>query len=339
MRKIRVVQHGTWRMCHADHVMMTMRSMPELFEIVGVCEPNPEYRNNALKRSCYDGLKWLDEDEVLNDTSIDAVIIETHEKTQDADALKYAKAGFNIHLEKPGGACGCFDEVIDTMKAGGKVFHMGYMYRYNPAVKRAFELVESGKLGKINYVEAQMNTCYGNYGLDFLKTLPGGMMLYLGCHLTDIIYRIMGAPKKITPCNFSTGSIGSTAVDTGFVLYEYDRGISFAKTCASEVNGDARRQLVVSGELGTVEIMPLENPLEAPNIVCPGDVPCKITYRDHFNGMRNFQIRSEHVNFPLYGRYDEMMIDLVRKVCGEKETVYTYDYEKKLHKIILDSLS
>lgn len=338
MRKIRVVQYGTWRMCHSDHIMMTMRSMPQIFDVVGVCEPIAERREQAKRRGCYDGLRWMTEQEVLSDKTLDAVIIESHETEQGYDALKFAKAGFNLHVEKPGGADSVFDELADTAEKNGTLLHMGYMYRYNPAVKRAFELVESGKLGEINYVEAQMSTHYGKDGLDFLAGLPGGMMLYLGCHLTDIVYRIMGEPKRIIGHNFSTGSEGINAVDTGFVLYEYDRGISFVKTSASEINGDARRQLVISGTLGTVEIMPLENPLEAPGIVCPGDVPLKITYKDCFMGMRSFPVRSEFVRFPLYGRYDEMMIDFARKLCGEREETYTVDYERKLHRLITESI-
>ena len=94
----------------------------------------------------------------------------------------------------------------------------------------------------------------------------------------------------------------------------------------------------ISGTLGTVEIMPIENQLEAPGIVCPGDVPMKITYDGYYNGMRNFSVRSEYINFPLYGRYDEMMIDFARKVCGEEEKVCTHDYELALHKLLMKTL-
>lgn len=338
MRRIRVVQYGTWKYCHSDHVMMTLRSMPNIFDVVGVCEPNEERRAEAKKRACYDGLTWLDKDEIFSDRSIDVVMIESHETEQGRDALEFVREGFNVHVEKPGGADDIFDELADTAREKGVLLHMGYMYRFNPAVKRAIELAESGKLGEINYVEAQMSTWYGRNELNFLSELPGGMMLYLGCHLVDLIYRIMGRPKRVIPQNFGTGTLGSDSLDGGFVLYEYDRGISFAKACASEVNGDARRQLIVSGTLGTVEIMPLENAIEAPGIVCPQDVSCRITYRDCFRGMRNFEVRSEYVKFPVFGRYDEMLIDLARKLDGEREDVYTYEYEKELHSLLRESI-
>lgn len=338
-KKIKVVQFGTWAMCHAEHIMMTMRSMPELFEIAGICEPNEERLKRAKNRDAYKGLNILTKDEILNDKTIDAVIVESHELEQDKDALEFVKRGFNIHLEKPGGVSPAFEEMMSIAKKNKTVIHMGYMYRYNPAVKYAIELAESGKLGEINYVEAQMNTCYGEYGLNFLSELPGGMMYYLGCHLTDIVYRLMGKTEDIVPMNFSTHAKERLTLDAGFVIYNYNGKTSFVKTCASEINGDARRQIVISGTRATVEIMPLENPVEAPGIICPGDVSMKITYDNCYTGMRNFDLRSQTVKFPLYGRYDDMMIDFVNKVNGKPEKIYTYDYELEVHNMLMKSVN
>ena len=338
MGKVRVVQYGTWGWCHSAHIMQTMRSMPDIFEVVGICEPNEQRRERAVNMKCYDGLEWLTEDEILNNKTLDAVIVETHETEQDAAALKFVKAGFNIHLEKPGGATDDFLKAAEIAKSIGTVFHMGYMYRFNPAIEKAFELADSGALGDINYVEAQMSAKYSENALVWLGGLPGGMMYYLGCHLTDIVYRIMGEPQKVMPMNFATSCSGTGAIDTGFVLYEYENGISFVKSSASEVNGDARRQLVISGSKGTLEIEPLENPLDIPGVICADDVKCKITYRDHVKNVRDFALRSETVSFPAFGRYDKMMLDFAAKLNGEKENIYTYDYEMALHNLLMKSI-
>lgn len=49
-KKIRVVQYGTWGFTHAEHVMSTMRKMPDLFEIVGVCEIDERQKKARFKR-------------------------------------------------------------------------------------------------------------------------------------------------------------------------------------------------------------------------------------------------------------------------------------------------
>lgn len=57
MKPIRVVQYGTWEYTHAEHTMLAMRSLPEYFDIAGLCEPNPEHLKKALKKSAYQNLR------------------------------------------------------------------------------------------------------------------------------------------------------------------------------------------------------------------------------------------------------------------------------------------
>lgn len=339
IRKIRVAQFGTWSKTHSDHVMSAMRTMPQLFEIVGVAEPNDERRRAAEKRAAYRDLRWLGTEEILSDKTIDAVMVETHETEQDRAALLFAENGFNVHVDKPGGATDDFLKAIEAAKSNGKVFHMGYMYRYNPAVVDAMQLVKSGKLGKINYVEAQMSARYAPNGIyDWFKGMPGGMMFYLGCHLVDLVYGIMGKPQEVINHSFSTSLNPEEVVDTGFVLYKYESGISFVKASAAEVNGDARRYLVISGSEGTAEIAPLEIPVEADGVVCPQSCMLKTTYNGYLN-KRGFDHRSKVTTYPVCGRYDDMLVDLVKKVCGEKEDFYTYDYEAEVHRLLMQSVN
>ena len=39
----------------------------------------------------------------------------------------------------------------------------------------------------------------------------------------------------------------------------------------------------------------------------------------------------------VYGRYDEMLKNFAAMVCGEAENPYDYEYERQLHKIILNA--
>ena len=87
-------------------------------------------------------------------------------------------------------------------------------------------------------------------------------MFYLGCHLVDLIYSIQGNPKNIIPLNKCSKIDGVESEDFGMVVFEYDNGVSFAKTSAVEMGGFERRQLVVSGTKKTVELKPLERCIE-----------------------------------------------------------------------------
>ena len=78
---------------------------------------------------------------------------------------------------------GADGRLTDTVGQKNLVFQVGYMYRYNPAVRRALDWIRAGRIGDVLCVEAQMNQCYSGAMLDWLATIPGGMMGYLGANL------------------------------------------------------------------------------------------------------------------------------------------------------------
>ncbi len=335
MKKIRVVQIGTWRFTHADHTMQSMRSMPDVFDVVGVCEPNDSDRELAMKRPAYTGLDFLTIEEVLADKSLDAVIIEASELEQTKTALIFAEKGFNIHMDKPGGtSIEDYKKLMEIVKEKKIVFQPGYMYRYNPAVIQAIKAINEGKLGDIISTELHMSSRYTKYMLDWLGGFKGGMMFYLGCHLVDLLYLIQGKPDEVITLNGSSGTEETNSEDFGFVLYKYKRGTSFVKTVACETDGGTRRQAVISGTKGTIEIKPIECPIEHSRITNANEVKMRLTYS---SGLQSGVLRTEEYCCSPYGRYDDMMIDFARCVNGERVSLYTPEYELEVFKLILKS--
>ena len=87
------------------------------------------------------------------------------------------------------------------------------MYRFNPLIRNAFERVKNGELGKIHSIDAEMSCFRPKDKRDWLGFFQGGMMQYLGCHLIDLVVRLLGVPKEIIPLNCSTGYEGTVAKD------------------------------------------------------------------------------------------------------------------------------
>jgi predicted dehydrogenase len=112
-----------------------------------------------------------------------------------------------------------------------------------------------------------MNCIHPAQTRQWLDSFKGGMMFFLGCHLIDLIYSIQGSPKRVIPLNKCSGVEGVSSEDFGMAVFEYDNGVSFAKTSAVELGGFERRQLVVSGTNKTVELKPLERNIEGGNII------------------------------------------------------------------------
>ncbi len=207
------------------------------------------------------------------------------------------------------------------------------MFRYNPAILRALEIAKSGELGKLISVEAQMSQCYHGDMLQMLEKQPGGMMFYLGCHLADVVYSFMGEPLEVLPFNTASGLENPNAKDFGLALLKYEHGYSMIKTVACEVSGDARRQLVVSGTKGTIEIKPIECPTEKAGTVCPNKIFMSITKTGHSS---DFENRAEIIDFQIFGRYDDMMIDFAKIVAGEKKNEFDYERELAVYRLITE---
>lgn len=326
MRKIRIAQIGINTNSHGAPVFQSMKRQNDLFEIVGYALPENERERLAWQLPMLgDEYPELTLEQILNDPTIEAVTIETDEVHLTKYALMAVKAGKHIHMEKPGGvSLTAFEELIAAVKEGGKTFHTGYMYRYNPFVKDLMQRVKAGELGRILSVEAQMNCIHNPTVRQWLQDFPGGMMFFLGCHLVDLILQLKGTPDNIIPLNRCTGMDGVTAQDFGMAVFEYPDGISFAKTSACEKGGFLRRQLVVTGTEGTIEIKPFE--VGAGNQQYTDKVECFDTA---------WNIPGRIFRSELHDRYDDMMASFAAMVRGDKVNPWTPDYELELFKTVL----
>ena len=325
MRKIRIAQIGTNRYSHAPEVFITLKTMTDIFDVVGYALVEDERETCQSKMYAFEGYPELSLEEILNDPTIEAVAVETDE----IHLLKYAQMaadhGKHIHMEKPGSpSLADFERLINTVKQKKLTFHVGYMYRYNPFIMEAIQEADEGKFGEIFSVEAQMSRHDKPETREWLGSFPGGMMFYLGCHLVDLVIRLRGEPTAIIPYNRSVDPNGIGTEDYAMAVLEYPNGVSFVKTCAKEIGGFGRRQLVINGTEGSVEIKPLEIAQKGPGFLLR-------TQRTR----RLPDGSPVHEETPTFGRYDTMLQTFAAIVRGEKTNPYTYDYELSVFRAVL----
>lgn len=326
MKKIRVAQIGTNFYSHGPFIWDSMKKQSDIFELVGYALPERERERLPKQAEHFAGYQEYAVEELLQDPSIDAIIVETDEIYLTKYALLAAKAGKHIHMEKPGGAdLSMFEELIETVKKNKIVFHTGYMYRYNPFVMELLEQVKRGELGEIISVEAQMNCSHPKEVREWLKELPAGMLFFLGCHLIDLIYSIQGTPESVIPLSCSTGLEGVTSEDFGMAVLKYPNGVSVAKTNDTQRGGFARRSLVVTGSKKTVALCPLE---------MYGSDGMLFTVKRVYDS-ENWGDQGRQEESAQFDRYDTMMASFASFVRGERENPYTCDYELELYKLLL----
>lgn len=337
MRKLKVAQIGIGH-DHAPMILESMLRQNDIFEVKGfcVCE-GEEGQFESKKNGVYSTSSRLTLEEILNDDNLDAVAVECNEVIATKYTHMALEKGLHVHMDKPGGIDhDDFTKMMQLAKEKKLIVHTGYMYRYNPAVIHAMEMVKSGQLGKIYSVEAHMDCLHNASKRQWLEIFPGGMFYFLGCHLLDLILQIQGLPQEIIPLNTCTGIDGVTSQDYGMVVLKYPDGISFAKTCAAEPGGFIRRQLVICGEKGTIEIKPFEKyvtPIEKAKDQVTGirEVYIEDARKVGWNYEASYH-ETEAIN-----RYDNMMAAFAAMVKGEKDNPWSYEYETKLHKLLLEA--
>lgn len=322
MKKIKIGQIGIGHN-HAAEKMTTVRKFPELFEVIGYAEENERWIEKRGGLDAYAGLPRLSVEEII--ARSDAVLIESDVW----DLTKYAQmcidAGKHIHMDKPaGGTLEEYKHLLDTAKAKNLVVQLGYMYRYNPAVLKCLEYIKNGNIGEIYAINAEMSTFHKpNYRM-WLKNFGGGIMYILGSHLVDLIVYIMGEPQKITSYLQSSGRDGLDVEDNNLAVLEYPHALVRIFVSSVEVNGWGRRQFVVSGHNGTVNIMPMER-------------ECHMTYSDLTIAQkagRDMKIDVDVKDLDPEIRYDDMMKDFYAYVKGEKQNPFTYEHDYLVQRVL-----
>lgn len=113
-------------------------------------------------------------------------------------------------------------------------------------------------------------------------------------------------------------------------VFRYKNGVSTVKSTAVEYGGFERRQLVVCGTKGTVEIRPLEwLSADMEGVFSPQTT----TVREAFE--KNWHEKGKCREAKPNGRYDAMYRAFASYVRGEAKNPFDYEYERSLHKLIL----
>ncbi len=324
--KIKIAQIGTGH-DHAPGMMDTLRKLPEEYDIVGIAEPI-EARLPNLQTPTYREENHYTVDQLLQ-MDLDAVAIETDEEYATEYAQLFADRGVAVHLDKPGShGVTSFEKLVRTLQAKKLPFHQGYMYRYNPMIRRAYDEIAAGSLGEIYSIEAHMSVRHPVEKRQWLGKYKGGMMYWLGCHLLDLVYRIQGEPEVVHALSRPVGSDGVTSEDYGAALLEYKNGVSFVRTSMVEYGGGSRRQVVFCGTGGTIEIAPTE-------AWHPKGLKSYARYTNFQNAGSNANGWSENWETEVFDRYEAMMRNFAAMVRGEKENEYSYDYEITLFRLLM----
>lgn len=315
--KIKAGQIGT-KHAHAEGQLETMIKS-ELFDVVGIVENDDAQWERVKNRPTYQQVKRLKLQELLNTPSLKAVSVETEVGDLLNTAEQVINAGMHLHMDKPAGeSYPQFKRILG--KAQNKKLHvkLGYMFRYNPAFQFLFKALKEGWLGEVYAIHAEMSKWLGEGERTPMLRYQGGSMFELGCHLIDALHLAMGRPDQVTPFIRKTEEDGFS--DNMLAVFEYPKAVATIKSSFKEVQGGLRRQFVLSGSKGVVEI----RPLEPASLFLTVDAP----FLDFKKGRHEVKLESGP-------RYLADWTDFALAIHGEKTWPYSYEHDLEVQESVL----
>ena len=187
-------------------ISVFQKLFPE-FRLVAVIDPDedsarkklPSHSANTDSTKFYSHLDHLKKD---SDT-LDGVLVGTPCNTHTPLAVKLATLDLPVYLEKPVGIS--YRQISDLNRAyenSANRVVVSFPLRTSPLFNTVLDIVRSGRLGKINQVQAVNNVPYGAeyFGSTNLRNydVTGGLWLQKATHDFDYINLLLGKPKAIT---------------------------------------------------------------------------------------------------------------------------------------------
>ena len=140
------------------------------------CEINDALRAEVQQRYACKAFPTLEA--ALEAGGLSAAVICTPAHTHIAIARQCVKAGLHTLIEKPlAVSLEGIDELGIEAEAAGLIVRVAYIYRFLPAVRKARELIQSGRFGKIHHA-----VCCG--GQHFPTFRPAYRQIYYARHET-----------------------------------------------------------------------------------------------------------------------------------------------------------
>ena len=220
--RVAVLGMGWWSDVLADAIKRS-----SMIEIAACHSRSPDKRVAfAAKYGCRAAATY---DEILRDPAIEAIVNTTPNGVHLETTRAAAAAGKHVFLDKPiANTVSDGRAISQVCGAAGVVLALGYQRRRESHFRYIRRQIDDGVFGKLVNAEA-------NIGRDRLgkvdlrswryqsKGMPGGVMLQIGIHYTDVLEYLLG------PITAVTGRLAQLVLpgdnpDVGSLILEHDNG-------------------------------------------------------------------------------------------------------------------
>lgn len=184
-----------------------------------------------------------DYDELLADPQVEAVYIPLPNQLHHDWAIKALKAKKHVLCEKPlAPTAKEAEEMIRCANENGVLLMEAFAYLHSPYVCALKEIVDSGVLGEIRYIETAFITSdYDVSNIRMRKETFGGALYDLGCYNTSLILRLLGEEPESVQASAVYSDRNVDRLTTGILTFK--GGTSAAFTCGMVLPTDMNQRL------------------------------------------------------------------------------------------------
>ena len=258
-----------------------------------------------------------DYNEMLEMDELEAVLVCTPTGVHGAPTVAALNAGKHVLCEKPMEAkLGPATEMVRAAHENGKILMVALKLRYSPQVIKAKEIVDTGALGDIYYVETVADRRRGNPGGSFIRKATAGLgaAADIGIYALDTALYLMGHPKPVAVSGIASNELSlnntwnpalkETEVEdfaVGWVLFDNGARMVF-KTCWC-MNMDSLGGTIFLGKQAGLRlgVMEVRGPQEGVTV-----------YGDE-DGQIKDETFTEFESVDVFQREDQAFIDAVRE--------------------------
>ncbi|MCX6029341.1 MAG: Gfo/Idh/MocA family oxidoreductase [Chloroflexi bacterium] len=242
---------------------------PAIPRLVAICGRNVEAAQEAARRYGYEKV-YGDWREMLADPAVQLFDNGGPNNAHAEPCIAAARAGKHVFCEKP--LARNAEEaktMLDAVTKAGVKHQVAFNYRFVPAIRQAYELIQSGKLGRIYHFRAiyLQEWIMPHYNTPMIwrldkKAAGSGALGDLGAHIIDLGRFLVGEMKSVSAMTktFITerpqgdGTMGKVEVDDAFVsCVEFANGaigtLEATRFAAGRKNYEV---LEINGEKGSI---------------------------------------------------------------------------------------
>ncbi|MFG6120966.1 Gfo/Idh/MocA family protein [Thalassobacillus sp. B23F22_16] len=192
-------------------------------------------------------------------SDIDSVIVTSENVKHKEHVVAAAEAKKNILCEKPiATTVEDAEEMVESCKKNDVFFQIAFPVRYNTPVKRAKELIETGKLGRILAVKGtNRGTNPGGWFID-KEMSGGGAVMDHTVHVVDLLRWFMDTEVTDVYAEYDNLVSGGKIDDSGILTMTLENGVFATLDCSWSRNdayptwGDVTLEVI--GTEGTLTV-------------------------------------------------------------------------------------